>query len=260
VYDPFPAARLLYGARVPGQSLTGLPDTILPANLDQAYAVQFALCELLIPTQGPVQGYKVGCTNAKARSLLGIDGCFSGRCFENDIKHAPTIINRSDYHMVGIEPEIALRVGQDLAPADPWTARRVADLTIDVMPSIELVESRFATWPKMGAFSAVADNGVHRELILGDPVSDWSLESVNNAEVTLSVNDQRVEQGHAMNVDDGPFGVLAWLANHLNAQGAVLRAGDIVTTGVLTNIYNATSGQLLVANYGSFGTLEIEVT
>ncbi|MEO1842631.1 MAG: hydratase, partial [Pseudomonadota bacterium] len=73
MYDPFPAARLLYGARVPGQSLTGLPDTILPANLDQAYAVQFALCELLIPTQGPVQGYKVGCTNAKARSLLGID-------------------------------------------------------------------------------------------------------------------------------------------------------------------------------------------
>ena len=63
-----------------------------------------------------------------------------------------------------------------------------------------------------------------------------------------------------MNVDDGPFGVLAWLANHLNAQGAFLRAGDIVTTGVLTNIYNATSGQLLVASYGSFGSLEIEVT
>ena len=57
MYDPFPAARLLYGARVPGQSLTGLPDTIIPANLDQAYAVQFALCELLIPNQGPVQGY-----------------------------------------------------------------------------------------------------------------------------------------------------------------------------------------------------------
>ena len=260
MYDPFPAARLLYGARVPGQSLTGLPDTILPANLDQAYAVQFALCELLIPTQGPVQGYKVGCTNAKARSLLGIDGCFSGRCFENDIKRTPAIINHSDYHMVGIEPEIAVRVGQDLVPADPWTARRVSDLTIEVMPSVEFVESRFSTWPEMGAFSAVADNGVHRELILGDPVSDWSLESINRTEVTLSVNDQRVEQGHAMNVDDGPFGVLAWLANHLNAHGTLLRAGDIVTTGVLTNIYNATAGQLLVADYGSFGTLEIEVT
>ena len=102
MYDPFPAAKLLHDARVPGQSLTGLPDTIIPANLDQAYAVQFALCELLIPKQGPIQGYKVGCTNANARSLLGIDGCFSGRCFENNIKHTPTIINRSDYHMVGI--------------------------------------------------------------------------------------------------------------------------------------------------------------
>ena len=74
MYAPFPAAKLLYDARVPGQSLAGLPDTVMPANLDQAYAIQFALCELLMPTQGPVQGYKVGCTNAKARSLLGIDG------------------------------------------------------------------------------------------------------------------------------------------------------------------------------------------
>ena len=49
MYDPFPAARLLYDARVPGQSLTGLPETVLPANIDQAYAVQYALCELLIP-------------------------------------------------------------------------------------------------------------------------------------------------------------------------------------------------------------------
>jgi 2-keto-4-pentenoate hydratase len=63
-----------------------------------------------------------------------------------------------------------------------------------------------------------------------------------------------------MNVDSGPFGVLAWLANHLNAQGDVLIAGDIVTTGVLTNIYNATPGQQLVADYGSFGALKIEVT
>ena len=260
MYDPLPAARLIYDARLPGQSLAALPDSIIPVSLDQAYAVQFTLCELLIPNQGPVQGYKVGCTNASARSMLGIDSCFSGRCFENDIKHAPAIINHSDYHMVGIEPEIAVRVGQDLTPGAPWTARRVADLISEVMPSVELVESRFSTWPKMGAFSAVADNGVHRELILGDPVSDWSLESVNSTEVTLLANGQRVEQGHAMNVDSGPFGVLAWLANHLNAQGDVLIAGDIVTTGVLTNIYNATPGQQLVADYGSFGTLKIEVT
>ena len=259
VYDPLPAAKLLYDARVPGQSLTGLPNTVAPVNLDQAYRIQAALCEILTSTRGPVQGYKVGCTNASARTLLGINSCFSGRCFERDIKHTPTMIAHTDYHMVGIEPEIAIRVGQDLLPTNSWTPDSVAELSIEVMPSIELVESRFSTWPEMGAFLAVADNGVHRELILGEPISDWSMESVNRTEVSLWANNERVEQGHATNVDGGPFGVLAWLANHLNTQGDALRAGEIVTTGVLTNIYNAKVGQRLVANYGPFGNLEIEI-
>ena len=56
MYDPLPAARLIYDARLPGQSLAALPDNIIPVSLDQAYAVQFPLCELLIPNQGPVQG------------------------------------------------------------------------------------------------------------------------------------------------------------------------------------------------------------
>ena len=42
-------------------------------------------------------------------------------------------------------------------------------------------------------------------------------------------------------------------------RGTALRAGEIVTTGVLTNIYNAKAGQRLVANYGPFGKLEIEI-
>ena len=161
--------------------------------------------------------------------------------------------------MVGIEPEIAIKVGDDLIPGDLWTAERVAHLSVEVMPSIEVVESRFSTWPRMGPLAAVADNGVHRELILGESGTDWSVESVNGAEVTLTANDQIVQQGNAGNVDGGPFEVLAWLANHLNSRGRMLRAGEVVTTGVMTSIYNGNQSQTLSADYGPFGTIKIQI-
>ncbi len=259
MYNPRHSAASLLAARRPGKPLDTLPPEHAPVDLEQAYAVQDTLVEMLIPELGQPTGYKVGCTNAAARELLGINSCFSGRCFESGIHQSPLVLDSGDFHMVGIEPEIAIKVGDDLIPGDLWTAERIAQLSVEVMPSIEVVESRFSTWPRMGPLAAVADNGVHRELILGESVTDWSVESVNGAEVTLTANDQIVQQGNAGNVDGGPFEVLAWLANHLNSRGRMLRAGEVVTTGVMTSIYNGNQGQTLSADYGPFGTIKIQI-
>ena len=258
MYDPRNCAVSLLNARRPGSPIDTLLPEHTPADLAQAYAVQNKLVELLVPKLGQPAGYKVGCTNSAARELLGIDSCFSGRCFEYGIHQSPLVLNSEDFHMVGIEPEIAVRVGDDLLAGESWTAERVAELSVEIMPSIEVVESRFSTWPHMGSLAAIADNGVHRELILGEPETDWSMESVNGAEVTLTAGDQIVQQGNAANVDGGPFGVLAWLANHLNSQGTLLKAGEVVTTGVMTSIYDASRGQNLEADYGPLGASRIQ--
>lgn len=62
-----------------------------------------------------------------------------------------------------------------------------------------------------------------------------------------------------MNVDGGPFGVIAWLANHLNAMGLSLKAGEIVSTGVMTDIYDSASGEALVAQYDFPASVEVSV-
>ena len=110
----------------------------------------------------------------------------------------------------------------------------------------------------MGILAAIADNGVHSKLILGESVSNWTQELINHSEVSLTADGNIVREGNARNVDGGPFGVLAWLANHLNQRGHQLRSGDVVTTGVMTDIFDADVGQKLVANYGPLGTIEIE--
>ena len=258
--DTKTAAQLLLHARKPGQALTALPENALPNNRTEAYAAQAELVSLLSADSGKPAGYKVGCTNASARQMLALDSPFSGRCFEKEISVSPSNIDASKLHMIGIEPEIAMRIGKDLAPLKDWQTADVIDHVDAVMPAIEIVESRFSTWPLMGFLSAIADNGVHRHLVLGEAVQDWSAGDVEQVNVTLTANGETVREGAASNVDGGPFGVIAWLANHLNAMGITLAAGEIVTTGVMTDIYDSTPGEEIVAQYNLPGVIHLSVT
>lgn len=257
--DPLLAADLLLKARRPGEALKALPDSALPTDKAQAYSAQAALVSRLTEQAGPAVGYKVGCTNATAREMLALDSPFSGRCLANEISTSPATVDSGTLHMVGIEPEIALRLSKDLSPGVLWTVDEVVQSVDSVMPAIEVVESRFSTWPLMGFLSAIADNGVHRHLILGESLSNWTRASVENIRVTLTANDRVVREGHAMNVDGGPFGVVTWLANHLNAMGVTLKAGEIVSTGVMTDIYDSAAGESLVAQYGFPATVQVSV-
>ena len=257
--DPQLAAQLLFDARRPGNALKALPDDALPKNKAQAYAAQAALVTRLKEHAGLPVGYKVGCTNATAREMLALDSPFSGRCFKEEISISPARVNSETLHMVGIEPEIAIRLGQDLSPGVTWTTDQIMTAVDSVMPAIEVVESRFSTWPLMGFLSAIADNGVHRHLVLGEPLSGWTRSSVEAIQVTLKANDRIVREGHAMNVDGGPFGVVTWLANHLNAMGVTLKAGEIVSTGVMTDIYDSAAGESLVAQYDFPATVQVSV-
>jgi len=112
----------------------------------------------------------------------------------------------------------------------------------------------------MGFLSAIADNGVHRRLVLGNPITHWTPEKVEGAHVILKANDKVVRQGIADNVDGGPFGVVAWLANHLNDLGTNLSAGDIVSTGVMTDIYDSAPGETLVAEYDFPAHVHLNIT
>tara|TARA_B100001964_G_scaffold49549_1_gene55734 strand:+ start:2038 stop:2820 length:783 start_codon:yes stop_codon:yes gene_type:complete len=254
------AAQMLHQARRPGEALTALPAEALPNDLADAYAAQAQLVGLLSNEIGPPIGYKVGCTNITARQMLKLDFPFSGRCFESQVVSSPASIDASALHMIGIEPEIAVRIARDLAPGKVWTTDHVIEHIGEVMPAIEIVESRFSTWPLMGVLSAIADNGVHRQLVLGNEITNWSQQQVEDAQVSLTANGRVVREGCATNVDGGPFAVVAWLANHLNAMGITLMAGEVITTGVMTDIYDSAPGEELHAEYNLPGDVRLSIT
>ena len=94
---------------------------------------------------------------------------------------------------------------------------------------------------------------------MGESVENWSAESIDQTRVTLKANGITVREGISSNVDGGPFGVVAWLANHLNAMGITLAAGEVVTTGVMTDIYDSAPGEEIVAQYDLPGVVHLSV-
>ena len=50
---------------------------------------------------------------------------------------------------------------------------------------------------------------------------------------------------------------LVWLANTLCEQGKMLKTGDLVSTGVCTDIYLAEPGDHIVADFGKLGIAEV---
>jgi 2-keto-4-pentenoate hydratase len=50
---------------------------------------------------------------------------------------------------------------------------------------------------------------------------------------------------------------MAWLADELPRFGLRLRRGDVVTTGVATDVFEAAAGDSCVADFGPFGTVAV---
>ena len=260
MFDPTELAGVLLAARYPGRRLAMMPTSGAPSTIAEAYSIQDCLVRRLTKEFGSILGYKVGCTNQSAREMLNVESPFYGHCLAKEIYSSPATVKGDALHMIGVEPEIAIQVGKDMLKEKPWIAEQVIDFVDKVMPAIEIVESRFSSWPRMGILAAISDNGVHRKLILGESISDWRENWISNAEVELHADGKIVRVGGSGNVDGGPLGVVAWLATELNKRGRQLKSGDVVTTGVMTDIYDARSGQSLIATYKGLGTIELNIS
>lgn len=139
------AARHLAGARLERRPLDGLPPALRPPDEARAYAVQEALHRLLTAAgAGGVVGHKIGCTTPVMQAYLGIPNPCAGGIFAPTVVRGQARLAHDRYLHVGVECELAVRLGTDL-PVDgtPWDRALVGAAVTAVMPAIEIVDSRW---------------------------------------------------------------------------------------------------------------------
>lgn len=210
-------------------------------GLPEAYAVTAAIRDERKRTRGETAiGRKIGFTNTAIWESYGIRAPIWGYVYDttvHDLGPADTF-SLAGLPEPRIEPELALHIAR--APTPGMTAAELATCVDWVAPAFEVVFSIFPGW-KFAAADAVAAYGVHAALYLGqrrditsDPAAAAKLLAGFDVEMTSGAGVSR--KGHARNVLGSPLESLRYLVEEIaRTTGAEpLRAGEVVTTGTLT--------------------------
>src|ERR1700761_8929607 len=121
------AARIIATSRRNRARLAPLPADIAPQTEAEGYRIQRAVHDLLLPSAGAMVGYKIGCTSAVMQQYLKIPHPCGGGVFARGVHDSGASLPLRDYVRVGVECEIAVRLGHDLPAAQaPFTAETVA--------------------------------------------------------------------------------------------------------------------------------------
>ncbi|WP_420345931.1 2-keto-4-pentenoate hydratase [Pelagibius sp.] len=162
-----------------------------------------------------------------------------------------------------LEPEVVFKLKAPLAisPAD------INNDPVAVLESVEwiaagfeIVQSHFPDW-RFTAADCTAAFGLHGALVVGTPlpVTDANrsviAETLPVFTASLSRGGKLVERGSGANVLDSPVLALVHLARVLCGQPQFppLAAGEIVTTGTLTDAWPVEPGETWSSDYGDLG-------
>ena len=252
------AAQIIAAARRNRTRLGALSADIAPRDEAEGYRIQRAVHDLLLPSAGAMVGYKIGCTSAVMQQYLGIPHPCGGGVFARGVHDSGASLQLRDYVRVGVECEIAVRLGQDLPAAQaPFTADSVARAIEAYHPAIEIVDERYADWASLGAATLVADDFFAAGCVLGKPVARSAAPDLLSVVGRATVNGIEVGQGTGADVLGHPHNPLVWLADHLAQEGRGLRAGQIVLTGSLVKTIWLDAAATVTMDLSGLGAVEV---
>ena len=252
------AANTIATARRNRSALKPLAGAAAPPDEAAGYRIQRAVHDLLLPQFGALVGYKIGCTSAVMQQYLGIPHPCAGGVFARGVHDSGVTLRARDFVRVGVECEIAVRLARDLPPGRaPFTAAQVADAIEAYHPAIEIVDDRYEDWQSIGAPTLVADDFFAAGCVLGEAVARTAAPDLLEVVGCAIVNGIEVSRGTGADVLGHPHHALAWLANHLAAEGRGLHAGQIVLTGSLVKTLWLKAGDGVTMDLSGLGTVSM---
>jgi 2-oxo-3-hexenedioate decarboxylase len=204
---------------------------------EMGYAAARRLHEHRVAQGWQPAGRKVGFTNRTLWERYGVHEPMWGWVYDRTLtmaRNGEATVRLDGLVQPRIEPEIAFKLkavpGENLEDCIEWMAH-----------SVEIVQCHHPQW-KVTIADCTADNGLHGRLVVGAPVSLSG--DLAKAGAKLFKGDRLVDQGVGANVLGGPLLSLAHLVGLLKKHpDAPLRAGELITTGVLTDAHPVARGE-----------------
>jgi 2-oxo-3-hexenedioate decarboxylase len=251
-------AERLIAAYDSGGTLAPISANIPQFGIADAYRV-LAEIEKRRRAQGwQAVGRKIGFTNTTIWARYGVSAPLWAHVWSRTVHFAPhgeASLDLRAFVQPRIEPEVAF----GLRGSVPLTADQDEILSaVEWMaPSFEIVQCHFPDW-KFAAADCTAAFGLHGALVVGTPVAVTEqsrpqlVEMLPQFVLTLSRGDEVVERGTGANVLGSPALALGHLARLLASQADAppLAAGEIISSGTLTDAWPVRPGEIWSSDYG----------
>ena len=242
-----------------GQRIVELPDAQRPKTEAEGHTIQVAFAE---HSSQPIAGWKIAATSKAGQEHLAIDGPLAGRVLMERVLPDQVTLNLQHNLMAVVEAEIAFVFGEDLPPQEqPYSVKQVMEAVADLRPTIEIPDSRYSDFTRVGKAQLLADNACAWWLVAGAAASsDWRYADLREHRVQLYRNGELAGEGIGSNVLGDPREALTWLVNDVNSRGETLKAGQLVTTGTCLVPVTVQAGDEILSDYGVFGKLRMKIS
>ncbi len=255
---PVSAGSILWSNWQKRSRIDQLPPEYRPVDRAAAYSAQR---EIVAFSGQDIVGWKIAATSVAGQQHIGVDGPLAGPLLANRVLPSGATVPLDGNAMMVGEAEFAFTFARALPTrGNPYTQEEVMSAVESLHPAIEVPDSRYHDFAKVGAYQLIADTACADWFILGPPTAvDWRSRDFVTHAVAVYRGSQKVAIGSGANVLGDPRVALTWLINELRTYGDGIAAGQFVTTGTCVVPVPIQRGEIFRADFGDFGTVEAEL-
>jgi 2-keto-4-pentenoate hydratase len=246
------AAQAIYNAELSRKWIEPVTLTYEGADIEDAYRIAMEVTALKLAAGRKIKGHKIGLTSKAMRSVSGATEPDYGTLFDDWFIPEGTAIPMSRFNRPRVEVELAFVLKHDLE-GPSVNAADVIRATDFVLPSIEIVDSRFSRRGAGGVVDTISDAASCGLVILGGNPRRLDQIDIRRIGASLAKNGDVEVSGVASAVMSNPINSVAWLANKLHEFDVTMTAGNVILSGSFIAAIPFEAGDTLTAMFDQLG-------
>lgn len=243
-----------------GSAIAPLTEAYPTLTIEEAYAIQRVLLTHHLAKGRRVVGRKIGATSKEVQRWVGVDQPDYGVLFDAFTFEDRASLSRSTQRMISprVEAELGFVLKKDIKGPGVTSMQLLACIDA-VFPVFEIVDSRIRDW-KIKIADTIADNSSSWGIVLGKQAITPFGVDLSTVGMVLEQDGEIIRTGVGAAVLGHPLTSAVWLVNTLGAYDETLHAGDLLLTGSLAALAEATPGRFRARFSDGLGAVEFVLT